>query len=148
MSRIRSVVFLRAVNVGGRVVKMDRLRTIFMDHGFTNVETFIASGNVVFDGASRPGVSLERSIEARLRGELGFEVATFLRMTAELRAVAEHQAFTAAAIKRSVALNVAFLRQAPDEKSVKAIMSLTNTLDAFHVRGRELYWLSRTRQGE
>ena len=145
---VRVVAFLRAVNVGGRVVKMDRLRAIFEDEGFTNVETFIASGNVVFDAMSRPGASLERSIEARLRDELGFEVATFLRMTAELRAVAEHQAFTAAAIKRSVALNVAFLRQAPDAQSVKAVMSLAGALDDFHVRGRELYWLSRTRQGE
>ena len=145
---IRCVAFLRAVNVGGRVVKMDRLRTIFSDEGFTNVETFIASGNVVFDAKSKPSAALERSLETVLRDEFGFDVATFMRTTAELRAAAGHRAFTAAAIKRSVALNVAFLRQAPDAKSVKAIMSLTNALDDFHVRGRELYWLSRTRQGE
>ena len=38
--------FLRAINVGGHTVKMDHLRDIFESLGFSNVETFIASGNV------------------------------------------------------------------------------------------------------
>jgi uncharacterized protein (DUF1697 family) len=145
---MRLIAFLRAVNVGGRVVKMDRLRALFEDEGFANVETFIASGNVVFDTPSKPGPSLERAIETMLRESLGFEVATFLRTADELCAVVEHQPFSAAAVKQSVAFNVAFLRQAPEAKSVKAVLGLTSAIDDFHVRGRELYWLSRARQGE
>ena len=49
----RLVAFLRAINVGGHNVKMDRLRELFEALGLSNVETFIASGNVIFD--SRPG---------------------------------------------------------------------------------------------
>ena len=45
----RQVAFLRAVNVGGRVAKMDALRRSFEKLGFRRVETFIASGNVIFD---------------------------------------------------------------------------------------------------
>jgi len=45
----RYVALLRAINVGGHVVKMDVLRKHFTKLGFTNVETFIASGNVLFD---------------------------------------------------------------------------------------------------
>ena len=45
----RYITFLRAINVGGHTVKMDRLREIFESLGFANVETFIASGNVVFE---------------------------------------------------------------------------------------------------
>ncbi len=53
----RYVAFLRAVNVGGRIVKMDELRRLFAGAGFADVETFIASGNVIFDyhGQARPG---------------------------------------------------------------------------------------------
>lgn len=146
---MRLVAFLRAVNVGGnRLVKMDRLRTLFVDEGFTSVETFIASGNVVFDARAKPNASLERSIEAALRDSLGFEVPTFLRTCAELQAVAGHEPFTAAALRRSVAFNVAFLRQKPDAKAVGAIDALRTATDDFHIRGRELYWLSRARQGE
>jgi len=146
---MRGIAFLRAINVGGHVVKMDRLRALFEAEGFSNVETFIASGNVVFDlAASTKTASLEPGIEKRLRAALGYEVATFVRTGAELRAVAEHEPFTAAAIKRSVAFNVAFLRQKPGAKALKAIEALTTAVDDFHVRGRELYWLSKVRQGE
>ena len=41
------VALLRAINVGGHTVKMDRLRRLFEELGFKNVETFIASGNVI-----------------------------------------------------------------------------------------------------
>jgi uncharacterized protein (DUF1697 family) len=40
------------MNVGGQTVKMDQLRRLFEALGFTNVETFIASGNVIFDSTS------------------------------------------------------------------------------------------------
>jgi len=51
----RCIAFLRAVNVGGRIVKMDALRGHFEAAGFTSAETFIASGNVIFDATvSRP----------------------------------------------------------------------------------------------
>jgi len=44
----RYIAFLRAINVGGHTVKMDTLRALFESLGFLNVETFIASGNVLF----------------------------------------------------------------------------------------------------
>jgi uncharacterized protein (DUF1697 family) len=149
MSGMRGIAFLRAINVGGRVVKMDRLRKLFEGEGFTNVETFIASGNVVFDlAAGKKAASLERTIEAMLRDALGYDVPTFVRTGAELRAVAGHEPFSAAALKRSVAFNVAFLRQPPDAKAAAAIKRLQTAAHDLHIRGRELYWLSTERQGE
>ena len=47
------VALLRAINVGGHTVKMDHLRSLFEAIGFSNVETFIASGNVIFDSRSK-----------------------------------------------------------------------------------------------
>ncbi len=41
------IAFLRAINVGGHTVKMDYLRVLFETLGFSDVETFIASGNVI-----------------------------------------------------------------------------------------------------
>jgi len=49
LSMTRYVALLRAINVGGRTVKMDVLRKHFARMGFANVETFIASGNVIFE---------------------------------------------------------------------------------------------------
>jgi uncharacterized protein (DUF1697 family) len=146
---MKGIAFLRAVNVGGRVVKMDKLRALFEKAGFTGVETFIASGNVVFDlSPSKKTQALERSIEAMLRDALGYEVAALVRTAAELKAVAEHEPFTPAQLKTAFAVNIAFLRQAPDPPAVKALVAAKQPTDTFHVRGRELYWLSTVGQGQ
>jgi len=146
---VKGIAFLRAVNVGGRVMKMDRLRAIFEDEGFSAVETFIASGNVIFDlAAAKKTVALEQTIETMLKNVLRYDVAAFVRTAAEVRAAAGHQPFSPAALKRSVAFNVAFLRHAPDANAAEAIRALTSRTDDFDIRGRELYWLSTIRQGE
>ena len=62
----RYVAFLRAINVGGHTVKMERLRELFAELGLANVETFIASGNVIFDAPSGDAGALERQIEQHL----------------------------------------------------------------------------------
>jgi hypothetical protein len=62
----RYVAFLRAINVGGHVVKMDRLRTLFEGLGFANVSTFIASGNVVFDSTATDTRPIPRSVQRSL----------------------------------------------------------------------------------
>ncbi len=74
----RCIAFLRAINVGGHTVKMDDLRRLFESLGFTRGETFIASGNVVFETTSKNTTALERKIEKKLRDALGYEVATFI----------------------------------------------------------------------
>jgi uncharacterized protein (DUF1697 family) len=144
---MRYIAFLRAINVGGHVVKMDRLRKLFEGEGFTNVETFIASGNVVFDGAGC-GATLERTIESMLKDALGYNVATFVRTGAELRALAAHEPFSPAAIERATAFNVAFLSQPLDAKGKRALTALKTRDDDFDVHGREIFWLSRVRQSE
>jgi uncharacterized protein (DUF1697 family) len=147
VSGARYIAFLRAINVGGHVVKMDRLRKLFEGQGFTNVETFIASGNVIFDGAGHAD-ALERAIETMLKDALGYEVSTFVRTGAELRALAAHDAFTPSAIDKATAFNVAFLSKPLDAKGKKALLALKSRVDDFHVNGREIFWLSRVKQSE
>src|SRR6266852_6181845 len=86
-------VFLRDINCGGHTVKMDHLRSLFEAMGFSNVETFIASGNVIFDSKSKSTKALESKIERALEDNLGYEVTTFIRSIAELAAVARYKPF-------------------------------------------------------
>ncbi len=143
----RYIAFLRAINVGGHgVVKMDFLRGLFETLGFSNVETFIASGNVVFESKSKDARALEREIEKSLREALGYEVATFVRTCAELAAVAGYEPFGRKEVEEAAALNVGFLADAPDEESCRKLLALRTEIDDFHVRGREIYWLCRRSQ--
>jgi uncharacterized protein (DUF1697 family) len=142
----RYVAFLRAINVGGRTVAMDSLRSLFASLGFANVETFIASGNVVFESASKDARALEWKIEKSLHEALGFEVAVFIRTCAELAAIADYKPFSQSALDAAAALNIAFLADVLDEESGRKVSALRTDTDDFHVRGREVYWLCRERQ--
>ena len=86
----RWIAFLRAINVGGHTVKMNHLRQLFESLGYSSVETFIASGNVVFEAASKNAGMLEKKIENGLREALDYEVATFIRTDAELADIANY----------------------------------------------------------
>lgn len=143
------VAFLRAINVGGHTVRMEDLRRLFESLGFANVETFIASGNVIFDAPRGNVKALERKIESSLEQALGYEVATFLRTTEELAAVARHEPFAAAEIAaEGNALYVAFLSDEPGEEATRKLLSFANEVDDFHVNGREVYMLNRKKIGE
>lgn len=144
----RYAAFHRAINVGGHTVKMDVLKKHFEDLGFSDVETFIASGNVVFSSASKNVSDLEKKIEVLLNKSLGYEVATFIRPTRELPKIASHPAFKPAELKKAKAYNVAFVKNTLDQTATGKLMALENKIDRFHIHEREIYWLCAERQSD
>ena len=137
----RYVAFLRAINVGKRTVKMDRLRSIFDGMELEDVETFIASGNVIFTAPAQDTRALEERIEKELRKELGFEVETFIRTPAELDAITKYRPFGDDADGHTVYVN--FFYDALGKDAVERLAALRSEVDDFHVHGREMYWLGR-----
>ncbi len=137
----RYVAFLRAVNVGGRVVKMDRLRTLFESMKLENVETFIASGNVLFDTRIGDADALEKRIEKQLQTALGYEVLTFLRTPEEIATAATYEPFgDPATLPPMHAMYVGFLKTRPSDGAREKLLGLRTHIDDLHVRDRELYW--------
>ncbi len=140
----RYIAFLRAINVGGHTVKMEALQTHFKSLGLSEVETFIASGNVIFQTATKNVQALERKIAGHLQRELGYEVATFVRSDAELAAVAKHRAFPAGDVTADgVRLYIGFLPSPLKAETAQKLISQGSPSDAFHVHEREVYWLCR-----
>lgn len=134
------IAFLRAINVSGRMVKMEILRRLFTDMGLEQVETFIASGNVIFTAPADP-VPLETALAAMLQPALGYPVATFIRLVGEVAVIAGNTPFPA----EGGALHIAFLGRPPDEAGVHKLQTYTTAIDEFQVQGREVYWHCRTR---
>jgi len=144
----RYIAFLRAINVGGRNVPMRVLAREFERLGFDDVETFIASGNVIFTTASRSAAALERRIERALASSLGYEVTTFVRTDDEVAAVAGYRPFAEPDLRRAVALNVGLVAAPLPAAARKAVEALTSDIDTFHVHGREVYWMCQKKQSD
>jgi len=80
------VAFLRAVNVGGRFVKMADLRVALEEAGFTDVATHIQSGNVFVRSPRRSTAAVSSEMATVLGEFAGFDVPCVVRTPAELRA--------------------------------------------------------------
>ena len=139
----RHVAFLRAINVGGRTVKMERLRAVFEDLRLRDVSTVINSGNVVFRSGAKDRAALERRIERALAADLGYEVDTFVRSASEMAAIARRKDFAGAPDGELV--QVAFLKTRPPAAVRRAVEALATDMDELVVRGRELHWHVRGR---
>lgn len=144
----RFIAFLRAINVGGHTVRMKDLRQVFESLGLSRVETFIASGNVMFETASKDAGVLGKKIGDGLRQELGYDVAAFIRTDEELAAIANYRPFRQSDIDAAAALNIAFLAATIDDPSRQKVMAFRTEIDDFHVHQREVYWLCRRKQSE
>ncbi len=81
------IALLRGINVGGHLVKMERLRDLFMELGFTHVRTYIQSGNVFFETTQTDRKGVSQTIEQHLHQALGYEVPVFLRTIPELEQI-------------------------------------------------------------
>lgn len=146
---MKYVAFLRAINVGGHTVKMDHLRSLFESMGFANVETFIASGNVIFDSKSKNTGALEQKIENQLRQALGYEVTTFVRTMNEVADVMRYPCFGQPDLEQAGnILYVGFMSEAATQTAIKKLASLADVVNDFHLSDREVYWLRRTSAGD
>jgi uncharacterized protein (DUF1697 family) len=142
----RQVALLRAINVGGRTVRMAELRTRFEELGFANVETFIASGNVIFDSRVTNSQRLEQQIARHLKDAFGYEITAFVRTIAEMESIVAYRPFPAADLRADgVSLYVMFLPDPLGRTRRRDVQALATPQDALHVRGREIYWLARNK---
>lgn len=142
----RYAAFLRAINVGGRVVKMEALRAIFERLGFENVTTFIASGNVLFETTARSGDGLEPRIEAALEKALGYRSAAFVRSSADLQALVRQPCLLA--VPKGVTRSVAFTRAELSPALKRKVTALTSDINDFKVFKREVIWTCQVRFSE
>ncbi|WP_321816292.1 MULTISPECIES: DUF1697 domain-containing protein [unclassified Paraburkholderia] len=109
------IALLRAVNVGGTgKLPMPELRAMCEALGFSNVRTYIASGNVVFE-TRLAAANVRKQLEQRLEAYAGKPVGVMLRTAAEMAAILADNPFADAPPERTVAI---FLDAAPDKHAL------------------------------
>jgi uncharacterized protein (DUF1697 family) len=87
------IALLRAANVGGTgKISMRDLRTMCLEAGFDHVETYIASGNVIF-AAKASAAKVKSELEARLLAYAGKPVGVLVRTADEMKAILDGNPF-------------------------------------------------------
>jgi uncharacterized protein (DUF1697 family) len=126
---------------------MSQLRVLFEELGFDEVETFIASGNVVFSSKVRDTSQLESRIAKHLEASLGYGVDTFVRTAEEVAGIGSGKAFREDG-EEGITIHVGFLQQRLAPEVARKFAAVRTDEDEFCVIGREYYWLCRVRTSQ
>lgn len=140
------IAFLRAVNVGGRTVKMAALRDELESRGFTDVETFIAGGNIKVTSTLRSAAKVEHKLEVVLASWLGFDVPTMVRTPKQLTEVYAAGGDLTSPVPGSPRHYVSFLKDKPSAAGVTKLEAWDKPQERARVLGREAHlWLGSDR---
>ncbi|MEM9867199.1 MAG: DUF1697 domain-containing protein, partial [Bacteroidota bacterium] len=88
------IAFLRGINVGGhRKIKMVELREVLSKNGFDQVQTYIQSGNMLFQSAERDSIKIAATIRKLIDKAFGFLVPVLVVSSERLRTILENNPF-------------------------------------------------------
>lgn len=129
---------LRGINVGGKnVLPMKDLARMFAEAGCANVQTYIQSGNVIFEPPAKKA-NIGELISAKIEKRFGYRIPVILRTPEQMARIIGENPFLAAGAEAK-ALHVYFMADLPKAGNVAALDAGRSAPDAFHVRGQEIY---------
>ncbi|HSU59121.1 MAG TPA: DUF1697 domain-containing protein [Bryobacteraceae bacterium] len=134
------VSMLRGVNVGSHNrIKMDHLRRLYESLDLRDPQTYIQSGNVVFNAGERNLAALSERIGKGIEQSFGFRAGVILRTTSELRKVVEKNPFAARPGIDPSKLLVTFLASKPDPETRENVLKIETDPEEMRIEGREVY---------
>src|ERR1051326_5688084 len=136
----RFVSLFRGINVGGhQAVRMDELKELYASLGFTDVATYIQSGNVVSTSDSVDVLQLQRDIEDRFAQKFGFHAKAMVRTAAELQEIIDNNPFQNQPMKEPKWVVVMFLTTSPDSKAQEELRNSYAGPEEIYITNKEVY---------
>jgi len=141
----RYVALLRGINVSGqKLIKMEELRKHFELPGFSNIVTYIQSGNVLFDTKEKKQDLIRKQIEDQLIVKLGYAVPVIVRSIEEIGEAIANNPFDTPVGAGKARLYVSFLSGYPNEQLIELIESFSYEMEKVKVVNREVYLLTES----
>jgi uncharacterized protein (DUF1697 family) len=141
------IALLRGINVGGKnKIKMADLKQMFESLGLSRVQTYIQSGNVLFESEADES-SLRNRIEQGIEATFGISLVVVLRTAEEMKRILENCPYTAEQVAEAEAasqvesLYVALLPEAPSQEGIERWSAYQTERDHYRFAGRDLYLL-------
>ncbi|MFB9327632.1 DUF1697 domain-containing protein [Paenibacillus aurantiacus] len=144
------IALLRGINVSGHnKIPMAELRLMFQGMGHGRAQTYIQSGNVVFEAEAEEAPALALRIEDAIESRFGFRVRVMIRTAEEWDAIIRDCPYEASALGEAESIQVSLLADdAPGPEEIARKLDPGNEQDEYRVIGRELYLLLRQRMSE
>lgn len=130
------IAFLRAINLGPtNKIAMPELRKMAEGLGYSDVATYINSGNLILTTTKKAAV-VERELAKAIRETFGFNIDVTVRTDAQLAKVLADNPYPDGNPSQ---VTVAFLMKAPDAQARQRVVSLAAEHEPLTFAGREVY---------
>lgn len=143
------IALLRGINLGGHnKIKMAELKSMFQSMGCNRVQTYIQSGNVLFESAEDADL-LRQRIEQEIEKVFSIALTVVLRTSLELERIIENCPFPAVVLKEAEAstevetLYVSLLLGLPAQEGIEQLTMFASEIDEFRIQDWEVYLLLR-----
>lgn len=131
---------LRGINVGGQnKIKMETLRQLYAGLGFSYVQSYIQSGNVIFQSKSTDISLLEKTISAAIRETFGLEVPVLILTVRDMEQAVQKNPYRLDSSKDPGTIHLTFLSAIPEVSLLEKISSAAYVPDEFRVIGKVIY---------
>ena len=134
------IAMLRGINVTGhKIIKMEALRASFAALGFKNVQSYVQSGNLIFETPIDSAAGLSGKIEKKIMSEFGHAVPVFLRTPKEMAGIIKRNPFPKDPAIDQTKLHVTFLADTAPKNAADLLQPLAAGAEQIRVIGREIY---------
>lgn len=131
---------LRGINVSGqKLIKMDQLRASLNKLGYENIQTYIQSGNLVFESDERDQQKLQQDIHDNILDTFGFDVPVLVRSKDQWVETFEKNPFVNDRNEDITRLYVTLLAEEPTDENFESLKHFHNGPEEFIRIGLNLY---------
>lgn len=131
---------LRGINVSGKnLLKMQDLKSLYQDLGFSRVQSYIQSGNLVFSAPGQPPEKLEEKIRDAISTRFSMQVPVLVIERPSLQRVLEENPFSGNPDLLPAYQHITFLNEPPGKVDEAAIREKLQENEQVHIRSQAVY---------
>lgn len=140
---------LRGINVSGqKKILMSDLKSLFEELGFAKVQTYIQSGNVIFQSTEKDKNVISKALQNSISQKYNFEVPVLIIKLDELEAIAKANPFLAIADFNPKFQYIGFLFSSAEQEKIKGIAKFSNEIETFEITQSAIYFYCRSGYGK
>jgi len=144
----RYIAFLRGINVSGqKIIKMESLRKAFAEEGFTEVKTYIQSGNVIFNSDDQDIEKLIQRIEDLIENHFGFRTDVILRSHIDIESVLNSLQISRLESGEDGKYYITFLKEEYNEPLIVPLFSKNKDVEVIYQNKKDFISVSNLFKG-
>jgi uncharacterized protein (DUF1697 family) len=134
------IALLRGINVSGqKLIKMEALRAMCDGLGFKQTQTYLQSGNIIFQYKKAALPALEKKITTAIRDSFGYDVPVIVKEPAELQEYWQQSTFIHQRKEDAANVYISFLAEAPDAAGLAQLKAVTAAPDEWLAYKKAIY---------